>query len=395
MKKTPRYIMFALLYFSQGSIMAYFTALNALYLKSFGLSMGKVGIIGAIGLIPFVLKIFFGMLSDKINFFGLGFRKPYIILGLVIQVGCLLAVPLLDPGQNFAQYALLAFVMMMGMALYDTCTDGLALDSTPEEEEGIIQGFMVGGRAAGMVITSGMLGLVVQHISWPAGFILLAVITLLPLPLVLKNKEVERTANAYFEWSAFKSFKQSSVIALGVLGALYSLIINGANQLVNPFLVDRFSIDLATAGYIAMVMGLGTMAGGLIGGSITDQIGQKRSVQAAVTASIFGVGVLPFISVPWMAWLLVFIFGFSFGFYETIYFAISMRKTDGRIAATMFSILMAVANIGTGIGLALTGFLSDLAGFSITFFILAALNFLALPLIGVIFKKAHTNQGRQ
>lgn len=85
------------------------------------------------------------MLSDKINFFGLGFRKPYIILGLVIQAACLLAVPLLDPGQNFTQYALLAFVMMMGMALYDTCTDGLALDSTPEEEEGIIQGFMVGG----------------------------------------------------------------------------------------------------------------------------------------------------------------------------------------------------------------------------------------------------------
>jgi len=47
--------MFALLYFSQGSIMTYFTALNALYLQSFGLDMGKVGIISAIGLIPFVL----------------------------------------------------------------------------------------------------------------------------------------------------------------------------------------------------------------------------------------------------------------------------------------------------------------------------------------------------
>jgi len=387
MKKTSRYLMFALLYFSQGSIMAYFTALNALYLQSFGLDMGKVGIIGTIGLIPFVLKIFIGMLSDKVNFFGLGFRKPYIVLGLIIQAACLLAVPLLHPGRNFMLYALLAFVMMMGMALYDTCTDGLALDSTPKEDEGIIQGFMVGGRAAGMVITSSLLGLVVQYISWPAGFALLAVITLLPLPLVLKNKEVESTATTRFEWSAFKSFKQAHIIALGVLGALYSLIINGANQLVNPFLVDRFSINLATAGYIATILGLGTMVGGLIGGSITDRIGQEKSVQAAVVASLIGVGMLPFISAQWMAWLLVFIFGFSFGFYETIYFAISMRLTDGRIAATMFSILMAVANIGTGIGLGLTGFLSDIAGFATTFFILAALNFLALPLIGVIFKQ--------
>jgi len=129
------------------------------------------------------------------------------------------------------------------------------------------------------------------------------------------------------------------------------------------------------------------MAGGLIGGSITDQIGQKKSVQAAVVVSFIGVGVLPLISVQWMAWLLVFIFGFSFGFYETIYFAISMRLTDGRIAATMFSILMAVANIGTGIGLGLTGFLSDITGFTTTFLILASLNFLVLPLIGVIFKQ--------
>ncbi len=107
-------------------------------------------------------------------------------------------------------------------------------------------------------------------------------ITLLPLPLVLKNIEADRDANTRFEWSAFKRFKHSQLIAFGVLGAFYSLIINGANQLENPFLVDRFSIDLETAGYIAMVMGLGTMAGGLIGGNITDQIGQKRSVQAAV-----------------------------------------------------------------------------------------------------------------
>jgi MFS transporter, PAT family, beta-lactamase induction signal transducer AmpG len=385
MKKSFRYTMFALLYFSQGSIMAYFTALNALYLNSFGIGMGKVGLIGTIALIPFVLKIFLGMLSDKINLFGMGFRKPYILLGLLIQAVCLLIVPFIDPAHNFSLYAFLAFVMMSGMALYDTCTDGLALDSTPKEEEGIIQGFMVGGRAAGMVITASLLGLIVQNISWFAGFTFLAVITVLPFPMVLKVKEGSRSKDSRFEWAAFKSFGKPFVIALGALGALYSLIINGASQLVNPFLTEKFQIDISTAGYIATVLGLGTVLGGLIGGRITDWIGQKRSLQIAIISTIVGVGVLPFIFTPWMAWLLVFIFGFSFGYYETVYFAISMNITDERIAATMFSILMAVANIGTGIGLGVTGFLSDWAGFRITFFILAALNILALPLIKIIF----------
>ena len=42
--KTRRFIMFGLLYFAQGSILSYFTALNALYLLSRGLTMTSVGI---------------------------------------------------------------------------------------------------------------------------------------------------------------------------------------------------------------------------------------------------------------------------------------------------------------------------------------------------------------
>ena len=216
--------------------MSFFTSLNALYLQSFGLDMSQVGLVGTIAMIPFVLKIFLGMLSDKINFFGLGYRKPYIILGLTGQALCLALAPMIDPGQNFMMYALLALVMMTGMALYDTCTDGLALDSTPVEEEGIIQGFMVGGRAAGMLVISGIMGLIVEKISWASGFYFLGLVTLLPLPFVFFAKEVERSSERIFEWGAFKCFKRSNVIALGALGALYSLCIYGANQIVNPAL---------------------------------------------------------------------------------------------------------------------------------------------------------------
>jgi PAT family beta-lactamase induction signal transducer AmpG len=386
MSKPIRYSMFALLYFAQGSIMAYFTALNAMYLLTFGLDMGKVGIIGTIGLIPFVLKVFLGMLSDKVNFFGLGFRKPYIIIGLIIQAVCILVASTINPSQDFGLYAFIVFLMMVGMALYDTCTDGMALDSTSADEQGAIQGFMVGGRAAGMVLTSGLLGLVVHHFSWKAGFSLLSLITLLPIPFTMSFSESTRGANSRFAWKAFRSFKNTHVIALGIFGALYSLIINGANQLVTPFLAEKFSINFSTAGYIAMILGIGTIAGGLIGGVTADKIGQKKTSISAVFIALISIGLIPFISDPWMAWMLALLFGFAFGFYETIYFAISMSISDERIAATMFSILMAVANIGTGIGLGLTGFMSDKSGFKTTFLFIAALNLLAFPLIKTVFR---------
>ncbi|RLD92796.1 MAG: hypothetical protein DRJ13_16195 [Bacteroidetes bacterium] len=65
---------------------------------------GRWGIFGAITLIPFVIKVFLGMLSDRVNLFGLRHRKPYIILGLLIQALCLVFVPFIDPDHDYLHY---------------------------------------------------------------------------------------------------------------------------------------------------------------------------------------------------------------------------------------------------------------------------------------------------
>jgi PAT family beta-lactamase induction signal transducer AmpG len=236
------------------------------------------------------------------------------------------------------------------------------------------------------------LGLIVEKTSWASGFYFLGLVTLLPLPFIFFVKEAQRSSGRRFEWGAFRSFKKPDVIALGALGALYSLCIYGANQIVNPALSERFTIDYTTAGFVATVLGLGTVIGGLVGGQVTDKIGQRRSVQIAMFTSVVAIALLAAIISPWMAWLLVFVFGLAFGFYETVFFAVSMRITDGRIAATMFSILMAVANIGTGIGLSLSGILSDALGYNITFLVLAVLNLTVLPLINIIFPAKANNK---
>lgn len=393
MKKNVRYALFASLYLAQGAIMSYFTSLNTLYLQSYGLGLDKIGLIGTIAMIPFVLKIFFGLLSDKVNFLKLGHRKPYILIGLSIQILGLLIVPFINPAQDFMLFALNAFFLMAGMALYDTCTDGLALDTTPPEEEGTIQGIMVAGRAMGMVLFSGILGILVDKIDWNAGFYLLAILTAIPIPLVLLTKEAEKPVEKEFNWGAFKEFKKFSIIALGLLGALYSLIINGTSQLVNPFLEEQFSISYSTAGVVASILGIGIVVGSLSGGKLVSRIGQKRSVQLSLLVTLVAVGVLSLISTPLTAWILVFVFGIAFGLYETVYFAIAMRETNERIAATMFSILMAVANLGTGIGLGLSGALAEGLGYKVTFIILALMNLLALPLLPAIFGRSKKAEG--
>jgi PAT family beta-lactamase induction signal transducer AmpG len=379
--------MFALLYFAQGAVLSYFTALNAIYLLSFNISMSKIGLISGIALTPFVLKIFLGILSDKVNLLKFGHRKPYIIFGLLLQAVCLVLVPFINPGENFFLYGVIAFLVMTGMAMYDTTTDGLALDITPEDEAGKIQGIMVGGRAMGVVVFSSVIGVLAQKVSWSAAFWLLALLTLLPLVLIIGFKEPLRKPEQKFEWKAFSAFKHWPIIALGLLGALYSLIINATNEIINPFLQSNFGISVMVAGFFTTVWGIGVVFGGISGGPLVDRIGQRRAVEVALGISLVAVVIFAFTPTATIAWLLVFIFGLAFGYYETVYFAISMKKSDPRIAASMFSILMAIANIGTGIGLPMAGVLVDGIGYRWTFAILAGLNLLTIPLLPAIFGK--------
>jgi PAT family beta-lactamase induction signal transducer AmpG len=385
--KTARYATFGLIYFAQGAILSYFTALNALYLLSFNLSMAQVGIFGAIALFPFVLKIFLGMLSDKVNLLGRGHRQPYIVLGLLVQAVCLFLVPFFNPAAQFGLFAGLAFVLMSGMALYDTCTDGLALDTTPADEQGTIQGIMVGGRALGVVIISAGIGLLVHLADWKAAFWTLGILTLAPLPLVLGVREHPQPPERQFQWSAFRAFAKWPVIALALLGALYSLIINGATEILNPFLQTTYGISYVSAGLYTAVWGVGVMIGGAAGGRLADRAGHRRAVLGALIVSLVAIAALAIITGPALAWPLALTFGVAFGFYEAVYFATAMRFTDPRIAASMFALLMAVANIGTGIGLAVSGGLVDAIGYRLTFVAIAGLNLLALPLIPAIFRR--------
>lgn len=385
--RLSRYLMFGLLYFAQGSIMGYFGALNVIYFLEKGLTLKQAGAIGTIAMIPFILKIFLGILSDKINLFGWGHRKPYIVIGLILQGGILAAFSSVNPAENFSLYALAAFFLMTGMALYDTCTDGFALDTTPVEEEGKVQAIMVSGRALGTVIV-GVLGIIAGEFGWSVLFLVLAFVTLLPLPFVLFSMKEPQTRNSEsaFNWKAFKAFRQPYVIGLALLGALYSFCIYGAYEIVAPAIQSEIPIDVGPTSLFISAWGVGVIVGGWLGGMLTPKLGVQKSVISAMLIALVSTVLLAFTLSPVAAWIIVPMFGIGFGYYETIFFALSMQFTDSRIAASMFAILMAIANIGTGISLGLTGVIADSFGFKVAFVFLALMNLLALPLLGMMKK---------
>ena len=163
-------------------MLTYFLSYNIIYLRSFDVEFGLIGLVNAITLIPFVLKIFIGLLSDRVNFFGLGFRKPYILLGLVMQVIAFLLMPKINPISQVGLYIALLILSSLGMSTYDTCTDGLSIDSTPESQRGLVQGSWSAAGAVSSIITAYVFGILANQMAWNNIFILLAILTVLAIP---------------------------------------------------------------------------------------------------------------------------------------------------------------------------------------------------------------------
>jgi len=386
-ERTLRLTLFAAVYFVEGAVLTYFSAFNVLYLRSFDLSFSLIGIVGGITLIPFVLKIFIGLLSDRVSLFKMGNRKPYIMLGLILQTLAFFLIPMISPGSQFGLYLTLMILAALGMSTYDTTTDGLSIDTTPEADRGLVQGLMVGGRALAAVVTAVLMGVFSERGQWSLIFYMIGILGLLTLVLAFFVQEKkERAPEIQFSKAAFSGFKDKSFLLFLALGIIYPLALYSSQGMVGAFLNEGLGISLGTVGLYTSVFGIGTILGGVIGGPLMKKIGERISILAALLITSVVTFILAITPSAGLMWAVVFLFGFAFGYYETVYFALGMDFSDPRIAAFMFAFIMAVGNIGIAAGQPLAGSLVDAVGFRLMFAIFASVHLLALPVVFAIFR---------
>ena len=363
LSRLSRLVMFGLLYFVQGAAIAYFRNFQKPYLDSFNISADTIGLLTTILLLPFIFKIFIGMLSDRVNLFNAGHRKPYMIAGLLLATSAFSGAAFVLPDVSFLFFSTLIVTGSFSVALFDSTTDGLAIDITPHEEQGTVQGVMVGGRAVGFIILS--------------------------LIFVLRVKEPPfRPDHATFRWSAFGSLGRSRFLLFALYAVTYSIVSFGIDGLVTFFMSARFAAPDTLIGTYGSLRGIGAVIGAVLGGLLLDRIGRRPGAYLALAAVSLGgllVGMatgIPMLLALGIGW------GIAWGFQETIFVALAMNLCDSRIAASMFAIMMAMSNIGTAIGDGGATALSDNWGFSVVFITLALLNVVNIPILWGLFRVA-------
>lgn len=344
--------LFCLLYAVQGVVFAYFANFNQGYLGAAGVDATRIGFIGTVVLLPFAFKFVFGPLSDRVNLLGLGHRKPYVVLGLAIQTLGLVGLTRIDPGASTGLFTLVALATVVGLALYDTCTDGLILDITPPADRSRVQGLLIFSRFFTAAISTVAFGAWLERTGTGPGqangvFWSCAAFTLLPLVFAMILPEPARAADAErFQWSALKVLIRPRSLVLIAFGTFYAIVAWGVEMNL-PIQYERLGYGPGAVGQFGSARTFGRAIGGLLLPIGAVWLGRKRSLQLAVLGLVISEACQAMIveQSPWEAGLLSLFFGVAIGWTEVLFYVLAMEASDPRMAASTFSLFMAVSNL--------------------------------------------------
>jgi MFS family permease len=119
-------ILFAVVYFAQGMWSLPNQSLT-ITLKERGLSAGQVATFFSFGIIPWLIKPVYGLLSDCVPLFGRR-RKSYLLLTSALAAGAGLAMGLAAPHSYWWLVGLIT-VMGLGLAFTDVLVDALMVEN--------------------------------------------------------------------------------------------------------------------------------------------------------------------------------------------------------------------------------------------------------------------------
>lgn len=386
-----RFTMFASLYFVQGVLFAYTSNFQKPYLDGFGIDADLIGVLVSLALLPFVLKIGYGVLSDRVNLFGRGHRLPYIFVGVTLSAVAIASISFISPANQFVLYAIFVLLAAFSVALFDTTADGLAIDTTPNHDQSLMQGVMTGGRALGLITLSLIFGVMAQKFGYQTVFITVSICMFLPLLWVIQVREPnERSHYQKFEWSAFASLLKPVFLIFALYAIANQATLYAIDGLVTYSMSQQLGALETQIGTYGGLKGIGIVLGALLTSVLFRRFGRPVAFTVTVLISLGGLVFGSLVAINSFL-IMGLLWGILMGSQETIFLTLAMKRTDARIAGTMFAIMMALSNIGIALGDGIATGLTDDIGFSSVFRLIAAVNLVVIPLLWVVFATPATD----
>jgi MFS transporter, SHS family, lactate transporter len=208
---------------------------------------------------------------------------------------------------NILLYSILEFlsafsptltVLLILRALYGVAMGGewgvgasLTMESIPPHARGFVSGLLQSGYPTGYLLASIVYGLLFPIIGWRGMFM----VGVLPALLVLY---IRRNVPESPSWRRSTQSNTVSILRahwrLGlyavVLMTAFNFLSHGTQDLYPTFLEVQHDFSPRAVGTIAVIYNLGAILGGIVCGSLSEQVGRRRTI---ILASLLCLPVLP------------------------------------------------------------------------------------------------------
>ncbi len=396
-----------ILYVAQGVPIGLFWFAVPAWMAANGASAADVGFVLGLTALPWSLKLVNGFFMDRYTFLAMGRRRIWLIGAQLVMIALLIGCALLSPGvKDIVLLGAVGFAVNVATTFQDVAVDGLAVDIMEEEERSRASGMMFGGQSIGMALSTALSGAAIVAYGPSAAYLLSALFIGLVTAFVLITRE--RPGERLLPWSSGRATAANLAIQANrwwpILKDTFQSIIRPVSLFYLPIaLVRGMQYGVLTGatpliatgsaawaeGQVTAIVGTGQLLAGIagmtIGGFLGDRLGSKRasllffSCWLTLNATMFLAQPLwansQFLTVYVLLWL-------SLDTLITVAtLPIAMRLCSRTVAATQFTLYMALSNFGITLGATLLGFADRLGGIASLFGVLALANLVAIVIL--------------
>jgi PAT family beta-lactamase induction signal transducer AmpG len=360
--------------------------------------------------LPWSLKFINGFVLDRYAFLPMGRRRGWILGAQGVMVLVFLAAAVIRPGPgDILLLGLFGFLGNLATTFQDIGVDGMAVDLLDEHERAKGGGMMFGGQLIGTALATAGTGWAVVTLGAAGAYLLAGLgIGIVSVYLAcIRERDGERHlpwspgeahpinlehhADAW--WPIFRTTFQSVLLPVSLLWAVFMLV-KGANYGVMAGVTPLIGVQEAGMGegQVTALTGTAQLIAGIVGlviGSwLGDRFGAKWSSIAMLVTWLFFYLSMMLAQAVWSDpnFARVMIIGwFSLDTLLTVVaIPITMRLCRVQVAATQFTIYMALNNMGISLGTVLLGLSESLGGLVKLFPILMIANGVALLILLVV-----------